>query len=487
MHDPAAWEAHARAHRRAVREALEAARTAMADAVRRLGPGSQRGAQGVIRFEVGEQLFGRAIALSDLLEYERDEARRARAARILRRMRALLSVLAASIVTDQLRAAPVLERALHAMEDEARALPEGDPLRAVEEAMIERLRIAATLSVPANYVPSAGKPGQDLPLRKRLIGPIRANLNTSSLALRHALRTAALALPALTVTMIWYGPYEHWLTITLIVTMQPYFAVTFTRALERIGGTVLGGLIAAALGLVFTSPLSLNVAMVVLLMLAVSLRYVSFGVFITVLTPMIVLLVETAQPGQSQWVVAGERALYTVMGGLIALAGCYLLWPSWEPARLAEEIKRTTAAHRAYAEAVLAFLSGDGTIAAMDAARRESGLASNNLEAALARAMLEPARLPRERLEAAMLIDAALRRMDGRLAVLQMETPKADARGALRAWRAWVADALSAVAAGGGTRPDARPGLDGVDPDIANGLGRIARQIELVAGARARL
>ena len=49
--------------------------------------------------------------------------------------------------------------------------------------------------------------------------------------------------------MIWYGPYAHWLTITLIVTMQPYFAVTFARALERIGGTVLGGLIAAALGL----------------------------------------------------------------------------------------------------------------------------------------------------------------------------------------------------------------------------------------------
>jgi uncharacterized membrane protein YccC len=492
VHDPAAWEMHARHHRRACREAIEAARAGMSDTVRRLGAGSQRGAQGVIRLEVAEQLFAAAIALSDLLEYERDESKRARAARILRRVRAMLAVLAASIVTDRLRAGDVIGRALQAMQDEAAALPEGDPLRAVEESIIERLRIAATLSVPANYAPSAGKPGQELPLRKRLLGPIRANLKTSSLALRHALRTAALALPALTVTMIWYGPYEHWLTITFIVTMQPYFAQTFTRALERIGGTVLGGLIAAAMALVFTTPLALNAAMVIWLMMAISLRYVSFGLFITVLTPMIVLLVETAQPGESPWVVAGMRALFTVIGGVIALAGSYLLWPSWEPARLGAEVQRAVAAHRTYAEAVLAYLSGDGSVASMDAARRESGLGSNNLEAALSRALLEPARLPPDRLEAATLIDAALRRMDGRLAVLQMRDRVTEPAplAVLRAWRAWISRALSSVAGGGGGSgggggtPEARPSLRGVDIDITDGLSRIARQIELVSRAR---
>ena len=31
-------------------------------------------------------------------------------------------------------------------------------------------------------------------------------------------------------TMLWFTPYDHWLTITIIATMQPYFGNTFARA-----------------------------------------------------------------------------------------------------------------------------------------------------------------------------------------------------------------------------------------------------------------
>jgi len=123
----------------------------------------------------------------------------------------------------------------------------------------------------------------------------------------------------------------------------------------------------------------------------------------------------------------------------------------------------------------------------MDAARREAGLGSCNLEAALSRALLEPARMPPDRLEAATLIDAALRRMDGRLAVLQMKDRQTSSAEKLRAWGAWITKALAAIATGDATAPGPRPTLQGLDADVVDGLTRIARQIDLVARARRQL
>ena len=43
------------------------------------------------------------------------------------------------------------------------------------------------------------------------------------------------------------------------------------------------------------------------------------------------------------------RALFTVLGGAMAVAGGFLLWPSWEPQRLGQEARAAIAAHGAMA------------------------------------------------------------------------------------------------------------------------------------------
>jgi uncharacterized membrane protein YccC len=477
-----AWSAHARRHRRAVRERIEVARANLLGAVRWLGPGSVRAAQGLIRLEVAEQVFARLIALSDLLEQDPPAETRLVATRVLRRLRLMLRILSRAIITDRLGAVRLVEQVLHGMDDQAAALAAGDPVRATLGDITERMRMAVNLSAAATLQPGVGPAGERPKLLRRLWTILRANLNRNSLPLRHALRVVALTAPALALTVIWYGQYEHWLTITLLVTLQPYYAQTFTRALERVGGTVLGGLVAAALSLVFTTPLAMTIGTVVFLLGAMSIRYVGYGLFIAVLTPMIVLLAENTEPGRSELVVAAMRGSFTVLGGAIALAGVFLLWPSWEPQRLAEELRRAIAAHGAYADAVLARLLREPDAPDLDAARRAAGLASNNVEASLSRALLEPSRLDRRPLEAAMLVDAALRRMAGRLAVLALSDGRALPAPSLRAWRGWIAQAVGALAAGAPARLPPRPDLESAHP-AADSLLRIARQLELMAGA----
>lgn len=489
--DPQRWSAHAREYRHETRERIETARQNLLGAVRWLGPGSVRAAQGLIRLEVAEQVFGHIVALSDMLEQDAGRPDRAAAFEAalhgMRRLRLLLRVLARAITTDRLERTRLIGQLIDGMDAQAAALPPGEPVRAALTAITERMRIAVTVSTAATAQPGVDAAGRPPPLLPRVLTTLRANLTWDSLPLRHALRVVVLGVPALGVTMIWYGPYVHWLTITLLVTLQPYYAQTFTRALERVGGTVLGGLFAAAIGLVFTTPTALTAGTIVFLLGAMSVRYVSFALFIAVLTPMIVLLSESSTPEHSELVVAAMRGGFTLLGGAIALAGCFLLWPAWEPARLAVELRTAITAHGAYAEAVLSWLLGEMPESELPARRRAAGLASNNVEASLSRALLEPARLDRRRLERAMLIDAALRRFSGRLSVLQLSAGQADQAAGLpaetlRAWRGWLVRSAEALAAGPPVVLDPRPPIDPSRPE-ADGLARMARQVELMAAA----
>ncbi len=479
------WELHARAHRRTVREAIEAARAVVLETVRSRGPASGRAAQSVIRLEAADQLFGVLIALSDLLEAA-GPADRAPAARILRRLRPLLLLLGRAILTDSATANDRIARGIRAMADDVGRLAAESPLRPLADAIVERLRVAYTLSVPENFIPATAPDGQAHPLWHRFKVPLAANLNWQSLAFRHALRAAAITAPAIAFTLIWFTPYDHWLTITIVATMQPYFGITFTRALERVGGTLLGGVIAAFLSLLVTTPLAIAAAMFPLAVIALAIRAVSFGLFMAALTPMIVLLVELGSPGTSEWMIAGARALFTFIGGGVAVAGCYLLWPSWEPDRLAEEIRAAIDAHGRYAEAVLSFLTEATGAAEVDQARRAAGLASNNAEASISRALLEPGTSARDRLEAAMVIDAALRRFAGRLSAMRLDPVLGTdvAPDLWRSWSGWIAGSMQALAAGAITLPP-RPAA--VAGPRADALGRIARQIDLMAGALGRI
>jgi len=478
----AAWEAHARIHRRATREAIEAARTVVMDTVRSRGAASNRAAQAIIRLETADQIFGGLIALSDLLEHS-SPTERGVAERVLRRMRPVLLVLGHVMVTDDPDAHARIEKAIEAIEADMARLPAESPLHGVIDQITERLHIARTLAVPANLIPGADPAGRAIPMWQRVVRPLRANLNWNSPALRHSVRTAVTAAFPLAFTMFWFNPYDHWLTITVVATMQPYFSLTYTRAVERIVGTAAGGIIAAAVGLVCTTPITIAAAMFILAMSAFAIRSVSLGLFQMALTPVIVLLVETGAPGTDEWQIAFARAAFTTIGGLVAVGANFLLWPSREPDLVAAEVKNAIAAHGVYADANFAALLGEGTTARLGQARRGAGVASNALEALITRALLEPGKQQHDPLEAAMVIDAALRRCAGRLATLQLDAAAVAGvpDAALRIWRDWVSGSLSLLAAG---KADIPPRPSGPETDA---LARIGRQIELMSGAIGRV
>ncbi len=490
------WDAHARVHRRAAREAIEAARAILVDMVRSRERVSARAAQALLRLEAGEQLLNALIALSDELERRPRAQDRAAAEPWLRRLRPLLLVLSRAMVNDRLMDPARIERALLAMQD---AIGDDPAMQGLFARIADRARIAAKLSAPDGY-----RPGRTLvdasaePWRERVLAPLRANLSWSSANLRHATRAAVVAAPALAVTTQFGGTFAHWLTITLVLTMQPFYAATWQRALERVGGTVLGGIVGALIAYYAGSTLVVAALVFPLCIVGFGARQVSYGAFIACLTPLIVVLVGLIGPGHSSWEIAAMRVVFTVLGGATAVACCLVLWPSWEPDRLEAELARTLAAHAAYADAVFGLRLGRSSEDAADHAVRAAGMATNNLEASLSRALQEPRRAGqpegRARLDAVMVADATLRRIAGRLSAMRHESGRGEAgRNAsgrdgvapraepatLEPWRVWVAASLGALAQGAPVAP--QPG----SPPNAT-VARIARQIELLEGTLAR-
>ncbi len=469
-HGLADFEAHARAHRRALRDALEETRAALLAAARPSGLAGTVVARNILAVEDQDRIFGALIALSDMLEHAEGTAIERAAGQMLRRLRPMLDLAGRPGAPRARGPEPALARLTEA----AAAHPALADIAAV---LADRLRIAARLKAEDAGTLPAVPAAQRGPVLDAWIAPVRANLSWSSAILRHAVRASVLTMAAVAISLTWWSVYSHWLTITVALTMQPYFAATWQRALERVGGTVLGAMIGGLLAFFPQTALVDSLLMVPLSVIGFSVRQVSYGAYVACLTPLVVILFDVAEPGHAEWLIATMRTLYTVGGGMVAVAACCLLWPSWEPDRTAQGLRDALKAHARYAGAVFGAREGDGTASDVEAARRTAGVANNNLEASLSRALQEPGRGQRRRLEMIMAADAGLRRLGGALIALQHDTRAAEGlgEGGWADWSRWVPEALDRLAA-------SDPGPAGSPPPAPHSgpLARIGRVVEVL-------
>ncbi|MDE2238767.1 MAG: FUSC family protein [Rhodospirillales bacterium] len=466
----ATFSDHALEFRGTVREAIETARSVAYETFRRRGLVSPRGAQLSLRLESFERIFGGLIALSEQLES--DPAARGACVKPLRLISGWLAAMAPEIEADKPLDTPRKQASLGRLRASLEALPDTAELHALA-AIAEQFAVLIAVAPPTGAPAPLPSP---VGLHSQVISPIRQNLTMSSLAFRHALRAGVVALPVLALTTRYGGIYSHWATITLVFCLQPYFATTMARAVERCAGTVLGGVLAAMIGLLVHTDLQLATAMLPLTLCAFALRAVNYSLYVAVLTPMVVLLVEQLRPGESELYVAMSRVVWSLLGGALAVVATALLWPGFEAPKLEAGMRAARRAHAGYAEAVIAAVLGQGAWPAADAARRAAGLASNNLEAAVARALAEPHKGHEHAMVKAAAVDAALRRMAGRLSLLAVERPQVAPHevAVWQEWPGWIGGALR----DGATPPwPALPTGPG-----AEDLARLARQAELAAG-----
>ncbi len=227
--------------------------------------------------------------------------------------------------------------------------------------------------------------------RGTVISALRANASPRSAIFRHAMRIAAVT--ALDTAMIvrLRLPHGIWLPLTSLVILQPDYAGTLARALQRGVGTIAGAAVAGALLAYVHGGAGYDVAIGLLLFATFLLIRRRYGYATTFLTPLIILLI--GMSSANPWIDLVDRVAYTVAGAVLALGAGYLLWPQWEREQLRERLARAIRADRDYLAAVLAALARrEAAGPDLAARRRQAELAVANANAGFQRMMSEPAR-----------------------------------------------------------------------------------------------
>jgi uncharacterized membrane protein YccC len=248
----------------------------------------------------------------------------------------------------------------------------------------------ARVNRPPMTAPDAEIGRQTRPARLDVItSRLQDNLTFRSLTFRHALRLGVTATAAAALPTLMGLPHGAWVALTALVILKPNFGGTYQQAKQRVVGTVAGSVVGAILAAAITGLLARDLFLMLFGILAFSLIARNYGLGVLFLTPFIVLLLDTVQPGG--WEVAAVRSLDTVIGGVLALVAGYLLWPSWERERLPEQLARTIATNRDYFLGVIAGYRGQTSDpGVLRSARRQAQLENANAAAAFQRFLSEP-------------------------------------------------------------------------------------------------
>lgn len=123
----------------------------------------------------------------------------------------------------------------------------------------------------------------------------------------------------------------YWIPLTAAIVLKPDFQTTFVRGFARIGGTILGAIIATLVLAALRNNATLEVAGI---LVATAVAYLTFfpnyAIFTVAITSFVVLVLHMrGLPGTTT---IDARLLDTLGGGALAMIG-YLILPSWERRR----------------------------------------------------------------------------------------------------------------------------------------------------------
>lgn len=467
-------------HRGAVRDAIEKARNMLVTARReRFGDGALLRRLSLMLGDA-EEVLRALLALREMLE-DTPEAELPHAA--LADLIARLEGLASTLATRGDAPAPSFPPVdLEASNSIAASL--GHVIAWTEAA-------ARHIAGPMDTGTSDGAIVEDSRLDR--LGQLRNNLTFDSLSMRHALR---FGLTAASLTLLTKGLHldmGYWVTLTAIIIMQAYPSATWQRAVQRVAGTMVGALIATIAVYALHGPASVLVVIAPLSLLAMAVQSASYALYIVCITPMFILITELfSHGGVLSPELGGVRMIDNVLGAAAGMLATFVLWPSWESRYLRRRLADDLRANGAFLLAALQSASGAFTPQQADAARRRAGLAGNNAEASLRRALDEPRRRPVDELASAMLVTAVSRRLSGIAAAIVQSGPNGGGRRDLAQRRHALHERIEEVAnAIAEARPPAAtphlPVATSGTSEVEHLVSRAERQLAIAAEAASSL
>ncbi len=218
---------------------------------------------------------------------------------------------------------------------------------------------------------------------------LRENLSFSSPIFRHSLRLTVTLLIGYIVGQLLPFQNVYWILLTIVVIMRPGYGLTKERSINRIIGTVIGGLIAFGIILFVQNSYVISTLAVISMILGFAFTQTNYKVGATFITMYVVFIYAMLTPNVQD--VVQFRILDTGAGALLAVIANYLLWPSWEflsaPVYMGNAIK----SNRNYLNEISLLYNNKGDVpVSYRVARKEAFIDIGNLMASFQRMAQEP-------------------------------------------------------------------------------------------------
>lgn len=175
---------------------------------------------------------------------------------------------------------------------------------------------------------------------KNWISNVRMLFNFNTFNTRYALRSAIAAALALFIYKWFNIDHGYWLPFSVMIIIQPYFGATLKKSVDRIAGTLLGGL---AGGILLRLPVALHLKEVMLFATFILMVYYlrkKYAIAAFAITLNLVLLFNLESAYHPMLIVT--RALNTIGGAALAIIAGFVLLPTWDkkwlPRHLADAI-----------------------------------------------------------------------------------------------------------------------------------------------------
>ncbi|MEV5611545.1 FUSC family protein [Streptomyces sp. NPDC052225] len=221
---------------------------------------------------------------------------------------------------------------------------------------------AATWAHPfrrARPVPQPAPPPQAKPLSRPTliqllpvaVRAIRKEARPGSPILRHATRVSTVAVAGYLIGNALPLGHGYWAPMSAVMVMRPDFSQTYSRAVARFGGTLVGVTVATGIVQLADPGTTLSAALAVVFagLMYLLMRTGQLAAQACVAMYVVFLL---GMGGEAWDQTVPERVVLTLVGGLLAMLS-YALYPAWETPRLRTRLADWLAALGEYAAAVV--------------------------------------------------------------------------------------------------------------------------------------
>lgn len=258
-----------------------------------------------------------------------DREEKARAISHINRLKTVTSLIAEYPLPPGDNGSGAIRRILHLTERTTRLLE--NALQRIEEMGVD-------MPVYKSY---SFKKTASILRANNFVDNMRSIFNLNMFTTRNALRSAIAVTFALLIAQLFKIDHGYWLPFSVMIIMQPYFGATFKRAIQRVAGTLLGGI---AGSLLLHLPAGLHLKEVILFATFVLMVYYlrkQYAIAAFVITLNLVLLFNLQMAYNNELMIT--RALCTIGGAALAVTAGFALLPNWDknwlPSHLAGAIK----------------------------------------------------------------------------------------------------------------------------------------------------